>query len=150
VVTAAQAAPSSRWKEVVAKKSTKYPSGPGLSLTPNAGDGYVFTDEFVNWVEQTKQPGQQVFYDLDNEPGLWDSTHVRLHPANPTFGELLQKTIAHASAIKDVNPQATVFGGVGYGWNDFTSLQDAPDMSSHTPVTDYDGNEKGEMSFYEY
>ena len=31
------------------------------------------------------------------------------------------KTIAHASAIKDVNPNALVFGGVGYGWNEFTT-----------------------------
>jgi len=49
--------------EEVAKKSTIYPGSP-LSLTPNKTDGYVFTDEFVNWVEKTKQPSQQVFLRL--------------------------------------------------------------------------------------
>ena len=63
-------APSPRWKEVVAKKSTIYP-GSALSTNPNKTDGYVFTDEFVNWAETTKQPGQPLFYSLDNEPGLW-------------------------------------------------------------------------------
>ncbi len=153
-----------RFKEIVPLK------GSPLSLTPNTGDGYVYTDEFVNWVEQKKQSAT-VFYDLDNEPGLWGETlpptwqpgvptsvqpspqgrtHGALHPYAPTFQELRDKTIANAAAIKSVNPDAKVFGGVGYGWNDFTSLQDAPDKNSHTPVTDYDGNETGEMSFYEY
>ena len=47
-------------------------------------------------------------------------------PFAPTFNEMRDKTIAHAAAIKDVNPNAIVFGGVGYGWNEFRSLQDAP------------------------
>ena len=44
------------------------------------------------------------------------------------------KTIAHAGAIKDVNPDALVFGGVGYGWTDFTNLSDAPDAVTN-PLT---------------
>jgi hypothetical protein len=146
-VTAQQAAPSSRWHSVVAKKSSQYPAAP-LSLTPNEADGFVFTDEFVNWVEQTKSPQQQVFYSLDNEPGLWDATHVRLHPSNPTFAELRDKTLAHAAAIKDVNPQALVFGGVGYGWNEFTTLQDAPDVTTSPSHPGLD--QTGELNYYEY
>src|SRR4051812_2303536 len=65
-VSAAQVAPSSRWKQVVAKKSS-IAGQPALSTTPNPSDGYVFTDEFAYWVEHTKQAGQQVFYTLDNE-----------------------------------------------------------------------------------
>lgn len=146
-VTEAQAAPSSRWREVVAKKTSKYP-GASLSLTPNKTDGYVFTDEFVNWVETTKQPAQKVFYSLDNEPGLWNSTHARLHPAAPTFAEMRDKTIAHAGAIKDVNPQALVFGGVGYGWQDFVQLQEAPDRV--TSPAHPGGDQSGELHFYEW
>ena len=146
-VTEAQAAPSSRWKEVVAQKTTKYP-GASLSLSPNKTDGYVFTDEFVNWVEKTKQPGQEVFYSLDNEPGLWNSTHARLHPNQPTFAELRDKTIAHAAAIKNVNPNAKVFGGVGYGWQDFVQLQDAGDRV--TSPAHPGGDQSGELHFYEW
>ncbi len=171
-----QIAPSSRWREIVPKKSTKYP-GSSLSLNPNKTDAYVFTDEFVNWVENTKQPGQPVFYSLDNEPALWGEslpggwqsgsppnpccnpangvnpssggrTHPTIHPFAPTFNEMRDKTIAHAAAIKDVNPNALVFGGVGYGWNEFRSLQDAPGRV--TTPSHPGGDQGGELHYYEW
>ena len=144
-VLASEMAPSPRWNEVVAKKSTIYP-GSSLSMTPNKTDGYVFTDELANWIENFKTANQPVFYSLDNEIGLWGEalpagwqsgsqprpwenppvpaippsqggrTHPTIHPYPVTFAELREKTIAHAGAIKDVNPDAIVFGGVGYGW----------------------------------
>jgi hypothetical protein len=131
-VSAAQVAPSSRWKQVVAKKSS-IAGQPALSTTPNPSDGYVFTDEFAYWVEHTKQAGQQVFYTLDNEPGLWDDTHPRIHPNKATFAELRDKTIAHASAIKDVAPGALVFGPGGFGYSDFVDLNGAPDSNTQQP-----------------
>ena len=59
-------------------------------------------------------------------PSSGGRTHPLIHPYAPTFTEMRDKSIAHASAIKDVNPNALVFGGVGYGWNEFTTMQDAP------------------------
>ncbi len=169
-------APSNRWKQVVAKKSTIY-AGSSLSNNPDKTDGYVFTDEFVHWAETTKQASQPLWYSLDNEPGLWGEalpagwqsgvepnpccnpangvnpspegrTHPTIHPYAPTFAEMRSKTIAHATAIKDVNPNALVFGGVGYGWNDFTSLQGAPDAV--TSPAHPGGDQSGEMNYYEY
>jgi hypothetical protein len=58
------------------------------------------------------------------------------------------KTIAHAAAIKDVNPNALVFGGVGYGWNEFRSLQDAPGRVT-TPAHP-GGDQSGELHYYEW
>lgn len=146
-VSAAETAPSPRWKQVVTKKSAIYPGTP-LSLTPNKTDGYVFSDEFVNWVEANKAAGKQVFYDLDNEPGLWQDTHPRLHPSHVTFAEMRDKTIATASAIKDVAPNALVFGGVGYGWNEFTNLQNAPDAVASPAHPG--GDQSGEMNYNEW
>ena len=161
-------APSPRWREIVPKKSTIYPGTP-LSTNPDKNDGYVFTDEFANWVESTKQSGQQVFYSLDNEPALWGEslpagwqsgiegvldpssggrTHPTIHPFAPTYNEMRDKTIAHASAIKDVNPDAIVFGGVGYGWNEFRSLQDAPGWT--TSPSHPGGDQGGELHYYEW
>jgi hypothetical protein len=164
-----------RFKQVVPKKTTIYggTTQAALSLTPNTGDNYVFTDEYVNWVESHKAAGQQVFYDLDNEPGLWGEplpanwtpgnpnngtppssqgrTHGEVHPYAPTYAELKNDTIANAGAIKDVNPNAMVFGGVGYGWNDFTSLQGAPDQNTNKPAPHPGGTyQTGEMYFYDY
>ena len=171
-----QIAPSSRWKQVVAKKATIYP-GSALSNNPDKTDGYVFTDEFVHWAETTKQAGQPLWYSLDNEPGLWGEalpagwqsgvepnpccnpangvnpspegrTHPTIHPYAPTFAEMRSKTIANATAIKDVNPNALVFGGVGYGWNEFTTLQNAPDAV--TTPSHPGGDQSGEMHYYEW
>ena len=168
-ITRAQALDHSRFKEIVPNKESKYP-GSSLSLTPNKTDGYVFTDEFVNWVEETRDPSTPVFYSLDNEPGLWGETlpanwqpgvpfqtnpspegrtHGALHPYVPRFDELRDKTIANAGAIKDVNPNAMVFGGVGYGWQDFVSLQDAPDRVT-SPSHPGGDEPSGELHFYEY
>jgi hypothetical protein len=167
-ITRAQALDKSRFKEIVPLKETKYP-GSSLSLAPNETDGFVFTDEFVNWVEQNKGDAT-VFYNLDNEPGLWGETlpvgwqpgvptsvqpspqgrtHGALHPYAPTFNELKQKTIDHAAAIKSVNPAAMVFGGVGYGWQDFVSLQDAPGAVT-SPSHPGGDAPSGEMHYYEW
>jgi hypothetical protein len=170
-------APSPRWKEVVPKKSTIY-GGMPLSINPNKTDGYVFTDELVNWVEKFKSPSQPVFYSLDNEVGLWGETlpegwqsgeeprwwenppfpgvapssggrtHPTIHPYNASFAELRDKTIAHAGAIKDVSPNTMVFGGVGYGWTDFTNLSGAPDAV--TSPSHPGGDQVGEMHYHEW
>jgi hypothetical protein len=170
-------APSPRWKQVIPKKSTIYP-GSSLSTNPNKTDGYVFTDELANWVENFKTPSQPVFYSLDNEVGLWGETlpagwqsgdeprpwenppypgippssggrtHPTIHPYNPSFAELRDKTIAHAGAIKDVNPNAIVFGGVGYGWTDFTNLSGAPDAVNSPSHPG--GDQTGEMHYHEW
>ena len=169
-------APSPRWKQVVPKKSTIYP-GSSLSITPDKTDGYVFTDEYVHWAEDFKDPNQPLWYSLDNEPGLWGEalpsgwqsgvepfpccnpangtypsaggrTHPTIHPYAPTFTEMRDKSIAHAGAIKDVNPNALVFGGVGYGWNEFTTMQDAPDRV--TNPSHPGGDQSGEMHYNEF
>jgi hypothetical protein len=165
-VALADFAPSARFKQVAANKPAIYP-GSSLSLTPDTSDNYVFTDEFANWVEQTKSPAQQVFYSLDNEPALWGETlpanfnvdnwddhlgnqpgrtHPEIHPYAPTYNEMRDKTIAHASAIKDVNPNALVFGGVGFGYSEFNSLQGA---LSGTSPSHPGGDLGGELHYYE-
>jgi len=150
-VDVSETAPSARWYEVVPNKSTIYP-GSALATDPDKTDGYVFNDEYVHWVETTKPTDQQVFYSLDNEPALWGGpegrTHQRIHPTAPTFAEMRDKTIAHAGAIKDVNPDALVFGGVGYGWLEAVNLQQASDAV--TNPTHPGGDVGGELHYYEW
>ena len=100
-----------------------------MSLEPDLTDARVYQDEFVNWVEKSGRadPRQVIFYSLDNEPDLWAHTHARIHPQKTTYAEMVERTTAWASAIKDVKPDALVFGAVNYGWNGYRTLQDAPD-----------------------
>ncbi len=109
------------------------PGGPAsFTLTPSTSDGAVYQDEFVNWVNHKIAPGQQVFYDLDNEPDLWSSTHAEVHPTPATYQEMVNGSIAYATAIKAVSPNALVFGGVNYGWQGYVQLQSATKDSSVT------------------
>ena len=36
---------------------------------------------------------QSIFYDLDNEPGLWNSTHPEVHKAQTTYAEMATRTV---------------------------------------------------------
>lgn len=55
-------------------------------------------------------------YFLDNEPELWHETHrdVRTEPLG--YDELLEKSVAFASAIKAADPNAVVAGPSPWGW----------------------------------
>ena len=111
-VTADQAAPSSRWTKVVFAKG-----GP-FSLAPSATDSVVYMDEEVNFLVQKfgrADQGGVPYYSLDNEPGLWGGTHVRIHPQPLTFKELLDKSEAISKAIKAVDPSAKVLGSESFG-----------------------------------
>jgi hypothetical protein len=109
--------------------------GRGFSYPPDLDDRVVYGDEFVAWLESAfpsarTDPARTIFYCLDNEPDLWAITHPRIRPTGAvTYQELVDRTVAAASAVKRVAPQALVLGPVSYGWNGYTSLQDAPDAS---------------------
>jgi len=107
--------------------------GAPFTLTPNASDGFVYQDEFVNWVNHefpgAGDPAHPIFYSLDNEPDLWPGTHPRIHPNATTYAEMVEKSVAYATAIKNVSPDALVFGPVNYGWYGYVALQGAPDAA---------------------
>lgn len=108
--------------------------GSAFQYPPDTSDGKVYADEFVHWLESqfpTAQtdPTRRIFYMLDNEPDLWSSTHSEIHPQPVTYAELVQKSIAFATAIKAVAPQALIFGPVDYGWQGMVNLQNAPDAN---------------------
>jgi hypothetical protein len=135
IVTEAETAPSSRWKQVVFKKNSAF------TLSPNTTDNYVYMDELVNYLKTTHgaaSAGGMKGYFLDNEPALWPSTHPRIHPAKPTAVELWTKSRDLSIAIKDVDATAETFGGVFYGFAAFLNLQDAPDWTA----------EKGSFAWY--
>ena len=55
-------------------------------------------------------------YVLDNEPMLWHETHrdVRSEPLG--YDELLERTVAYATAIRRADPGATIAGPASWGW----------------------------------
>ncbi|MBN1646606.1 MAG: hypothetical protein JW874_01115 [Spirochaetales bacterium] len=132
-----------RFHESCAFKSEIYSGAAAdLDLVPDTTDDYVFQDEFVNLLKHSfpnaeTDPRKTIFFDLDNEPALWSSTHLEIHPDPVTYAELIEKNIRYGKAIKTIMPQARVFGFVAYGFNAYINLQDAPDAGSHGRFLDY-------------
>ena len=118
----------------------------------------VYQNEYVNYLKTlyptafTANSATPIWFDLDNEPDLWTSTHPDVRPivagsvtsSNPlgtptplTYTELLNDTVTYATAIKAVAPNTLIFGPVSYGWNGYTTLQNAPDSGTYGDFLTY-------------
>ncbi|HYF03333.1 MAG TPA: glycoside hydrolase family 44 protein [Patescibacteria group bacterium] len=122
-------APSNRFKEVRFKKNAPFVMQPDLT------DNYVYMDELVNFLVSKYGASHTATgvngYAIDNEPGLWYSTHPRIHPQKVRVAELLSRTVELSRAVKAVDPSAEIFGGVMYGFSEFYNLQEAPDWDNY-------------------
>jgi hypothetical protein len=108
----------------VQNRATK---GAPFSLQPDATDGFVYQDEFVNWVRD--QAGTlPVAFALDNEPGIWNLIHTSFHAQKASYDDVVDLGVEYALAIKDAWPEAEVAGPVSYGWLEFVSLQESSDF----------------------
>ncbi|MCD7811911.1 MAG: dockerin type I domain-containing protein [Ruminococcus sp.] len=121
-VTEDEAAPSDRWNEVVLTKDGEFDD------TPDLDDGVVYMDEYVNYIintlgDSTTSTGIQA-YSLDNEPVLWMHTHSRIHPDPVTIAELTEKSVEMATAVKELDPNAEIFGPALYGYTAYDHLAD--------------------------
>jgi mannan endo-1,4-beta-mannosidase len=127
-VDSEQTAPSSRWAYV------KFEKGSPLSLEPDTSDDSVFMDEYVNFLVNKYGPANSSTgikgYELDNEPDLWNSTHPRIHPLQPTCQEIIQRSVSLSRSVKRIDPSAEIFGPVSYGFNGYLSFQGAPDWNT--------------------
>jgi hypothetical protein len=142
---------NTRFVKSVARK------GSAFSLTPNTGDNIVYQDEFVNFLKQTFPSGfsgsqARISFMLDNEPDLWFATHRRLRGSSDasdgtkaSYAELFSLTKQYATAIKDVVPNALVYGPANYGWDGYSSLSSAPDANGRPFIETY----LDEMKTYE-
>lgn len=74
------------------------------------------------------QNGGVKFYNLDNEPMLWNDTHRDVRQTPLSYDQLRNKTYAYAAAIKAVDPSAMTLGPAGFGWTEYfySALDMAP------------------------
>jgi hypothetical protein len=118
------------FRPVVAKKKTA--SASAFTLAPPAAstDANVYMDEFV-WALDQKIPGifganpaHPTFLSFDNEPELWNSTHLEIQGATRILSDdYIARTISLAKAVKDQFPNAIIFGPVHYGFEGIYSWQ---------------------------
>ena len=87
--------------------------------------GPVFMDEFA-WAMDQKFPGVGIFggstatptfVDLDNEPELWNTTHLEVQGSTAVTPQAyISKTLTLTEALKRQFPNMTIFGPVHYGF----------------------------------
>jgi hypothetical protein len=101
------------------------PRDTSISISPTFVQNWV--SHFVSTLGAASAGGVQ-FYDLDNEPMLWNSTHRDVHPQPLGYDELLSRTVQYASAIKAADPSAQTLGPAEWGWTNyfFSALDAAP------------------------
>jgi fibronectin type 3 domain-containing protein len=119
-----------RFKTVIDAKSSN--SSAPFTLTPPPTDAYVYMDEFA-WALDQKFSGKGIFgasaahptfVSLDNEPELWNSTHLEVQGSNPvTSSDYITKTIALTQALKNQFPNMVIFGPVHYGFQGIYNWQ---------------------------
>jgi hypothetical protein len=91
------------------------PGPPTRTSVPSPPDSI---EQLVRQIrEKDRTRGRSVdSYILDNEPMLWNATHRDVHPEPTTYDELLEKTIAYASAVRRADPEARIAGPAEWGW----------------------------------
>ncbi len=135
VVPEEKSAPSEYWDKVVNRKGSEF------TLTPDTKDGYVYMDEYLNYLITTlgnsaSETGIKA-YALDNEPALWHHTHSRVQKEPVNCKELMDKSIDLARVVKEMDSGAEVFGPSLFGYSAYDCLADASDWSSIKAENNY-------------
>ncbi len=118
-----------RFQTVVSQKSSvttaPFTTTPTVTVVSGEDTGNVYSDEFVwamNQLSTTKtiysgSTSTPVFVDLDNEPDLWNSTHLEVQgPTEITPAAYIAKTISVTEALKTQFPNIKIFGPSHYGF----------------------------------
>jgi len=90
----------------------------------------VGPDYVAGWIDHltdkygTAAEGGVQFYNLDNEPDIWHSTHRDVHPLGAGSVELRDRAYEIGAAVKTADPTAATLGPVGWGWSswDYSGL----------------------------
>ncbi|HEY1709248.1 MAG TPA: glycoside hydrolase family 44 protein [Rhizomicrobium sp.] len=86
------------------------------------------------------------YYLMDNEPSIWYSTHVDVHPVGPHATEYRDKVLAMSAKIKALDAHAKVVAPEEWGWEAYAysgyDQQVAPE-NGYTSFPDHQGVQGG-------
>ncbi len=110
--------------------------GAAFATTPDATDGVVYQDEFLNWVKVTS-PAGKFLVSLDNEPDLWNHTHETIWPTALDYDAIVGRNIASAKMVRKVLPQAEILGLASFGWYGWRTLGGHADYETKGEFLNY-------------
>jgi hypothetical protein len=97
----------------------------GINITnndPTDANMTADTNFQAGWVQHltnqwgTATNGGLLYYIMDNEWSLWDSTHRDVHPIGATMSEVFTDFCNYATMVKGIDPNALVAGPEEWGW----------------------------------
>ena len=72
------------------------------------------------------------FYQMDNEPDIWNGTHRDVHPNPVTYSELAGDFLSTAGVVQSNDAQATILGPISCCWDEYwNSTAGASDKQAH-------------------
>ena len=93
--------------------TTNDPTDANLPADTNFQAGWV--QHLTNtWHSATN--GGLLYYIMDNEWSLWQSTHRDIHPVGPTMDEVFTNYCKYATMVKGIDPNALVAGPEEWSW----------------------------------
>ena len=93
--------------------TTNDPTDANMTADTNFQAGWV--QHLTNqWGNATN--GGLLYYIMDNEWSLWDSTHRDVHPVGATMTEVFTDFCNYATMVKGIDPNALVAGPEEWGW----------------------------------
>ncbi len=96
-------------------KEPIWDNDPTIAMIPNSPDFQKGLVESIKKNFGGASAKGVKFYSLDNEPGLWNSTHRDVEPRGVTAEQLADRSEAYARMIKTVDPDAKVIGFSSWG-----------------------------------
>ena len=107
-------APCNRWVP-------SFPNKPGgiYQYPPDTKDNAVYIDEEVSWLTKKyglAKNGGVKYYQVDNEPELWNHTHSFVKQEKVTPLQLAEINETYAKVVRKFDPTAKILGFVGFGW----------------------------------
>ena len=82
------------------------------------------------------------YYGMDNEPSLWHTTHVDVHPNPPPMQEIYDKTVAYSAMIKAQDASAQILGPEE--WSYYALTRSGLDQANNN---DADNNAHGGIGY---
>jgi hypothetical protein len=85
---------------------------PGAIADPTRANVPSDVSSIVAWVKHLLVEKKYTvrFFEMDNEPDIWGTTHYDVHPKCTTYNEIRDKYLEYASAVRAVAPQAELIG----------------------------------------
>ena len=100
----------------------------GLAINsndPNDASTVVGTNFQAGWIQHLTNRwghasvGGLRYYILDNEWGIWHSTHRDVRPVGVTMDEMRDRFSDYATMIKGIDPGALIVGPESWGWTEY-------------------------------